>query len=82
MSYMKKGDHDKKSNSDSRGAANAGIGAEAISSANGIEFVEPEDAGGEQGAPAKNHWDGSGAKPANVPASNSGTPGNGGSKGY
>lgn len=62
---MEKGSNDKKSNADSRGAGNAGIGLDAVAKANAIDFVEPEDGGGEAGAPAKNHWDGSGAKPGN-----------------
>lgn len=81
MSYMKKGENDKASNSDSRGSEAAGIGLSAIAKANGIgDFVEPKNAGGEQGATGKNHWDGTGAKPDNVPASNAGL-GTGGSKG-
>lgn len=81
MSYMAKGDNDKKSNADSRGSEGAGLASEAIAKANALgDFNEPKNAGGEQGAPAKNHWDGSGAKPDAVPASNSGL-GTGGSKG-
>jgi hypothetical protein len=74
MSYMAKGGNDKKSNADSRGQESGeGLGADAIAKANALgDFVEPKNAGGEQGAPAKNHWDGSGAEKADVPESNAG----------
>lgn len=72
MPYMKKGPNDKGSNADSRGSDGEGLGMDAVAKANAINFEEPEDGGGEQGAPAKNHWDGSGAKENKVPASNGG----------
>lgn len=59
---MAKGGNDKKSNADSRGSDGEGLGLEACAATNKIDFVEPEDGGGAQGAPAKNHWDGTGAK--------------------
>ena len=70
--------NDKKSTADSRGADGAGIGMEAISKANGISWVEPKNSGGEQGAGAKNHWDGTGAKENKVSDAASREPNNGG----
>lgn len=62
---MAKGGNDKKSNSDSRGSEGQGIGMDAVSKANKIEFVEPKDGGGAQGSGAKNHWDGTGSGEGN-----------------
>lgn len=81
MSYMKKGPNDKSSNADSRGSDGEGLGMSACSETNAKgDMVEPKNAGGEQGASSKNHWDGSGASENKVPASNGGL-GTGGKQG-
>ena len=65
MSYMKRGPNDKpEGNPDNRGLENEGRAAKAVAHGQGAsELAEPKNGGGEQGAPSKNRWDGSGAKP-------------------